>query len=35
VVEVDEILPAAAAYPIIDDALAQYARKYPDGRASS
>jgi inorganic pyrophosphatase len=34
VVEVDEILPAAAAYPIIDDALAQYATKYPDGRRS-
>jgi inorganic pyrophosphatase len=35
VVEVDEILPAAAAYPIIGDALAQYATKYPDGRHSS
>ncbi len=31
-VEVDEILPAAAAYPIIDNALAQYATKYPDRR---
>jgi inorganic pyrophosphatase len=35
VVEVDEILLAAAAYPIIDHALAQYATKYPDGRHSS
>ncbi len=31
-VEVDEILPAAAAYPIIDNALAQYATKYRDRR---
>ena len=29
-VEVDEILPAAAAYPIIEDALTQYASKHPD-----
>jgi inorganic pyrophosphatase len=29
-VEVDEILPAAAAYPIIEDALAQYASRYRD-----
>jgi inorganic pyrophosphatase len=29
-VEVDEILPAAAAYPIIENALAQYASKYRD-----
>ena len=29
VVEVDEILPAAAAYSIINDALAQYVKKYP------
>ena len=35
VVEVDEILSASSSYPIIDDALAQYARKYPDGRHSS
>jgi inorganic pyrophosphatase len=28
VVEVDEILPAAAAYPVIDDALAQYRLKH-------
>ena len=34
-VEVDEILPAAAAYPIIEDALAQYAIKYRDGNHSS
>ena len=31
-VEVDEILPAAAAYPIIDNALAQYAIKHRDRR---
>jgi inorganic pyrophosphatase len=29
-VEVDEILPAAAAYPIIEDALAQYVSRYRD-----
>ncbi len=29
-VEVDEILPAAAAYPIIEGALAQYASRYRD-----
>ena len=34
-VEVDEILHAAAAYPIIDDALAQYAIKYRIGNHSS
>ncbi len=34
VVEVDEILPAAAAYSIINDALAQYVKKYPDGPRS-
>jgi inorganic pyrophosphatase len=28
-VEVDEILPAAKAYPIIQNALAQYKKKYP------
>jgi inorganic pyrophosphatase len=33
-VEVDEILPAAAAYPIIEDALAQYATKYGDAAHS-
>jgi len=33
VVEVDEILPAAAAYPVIDGALAQYKKKH--GRGSS
>ena len=31
VVEVDEILPAAAAYPVIDGALAQYKKKHGDG----
>lgn len=31
-VEVDEILPAAAAYPIIDNALAHYAIKHRDRR---
>jgi inorganic pyrophosphatase len=34
VVEVDEILSASSSYPIIDDALAQYATKYPDRRHS-
>jgi inorganic pyrophosphatase len=33
-VEVDEILPAAAAYPIIEDARAQYATKYRDAAHS-
>jgi len=33
VVEVDEILPAAAAHPVIDGALAQYKKKH--GRGSS
>ena len=27
----DEILPAAAAYPVIDGALAQYKKKHGDG----
>jgi len=30
IVEVDEILPAAAAYPIIGDALARYVTKHRD-----
>lgn len=34
VVEVDDILPAAAAYPIINDALAQYVIKHGDGHGS-
>jgi inorganic pyrophosphatase len=32
VVEVDEILPATAAYPIINDALARYVMKHSRGR---
>ena len=34
VVEVDEILPAEAAYPIIEEALAQYVTKYRDADRS-
>ena len=33
-VEVDEILPAEAAYPIIEEALAQYVTKYRDADRS-
>jgi len=34
VVEVDEILPAAAVHPIINDALAQYVVEYRDANHS-
>ena len=34
VVEVDEILPATAAYPVIEDSLAQYVIKHRDGHHS-
>jgi inorganic pyrophosphatase len=33
-VEVDEILPAAKAYPIIDNALREYKKKFPQGTGS-